>query len=162
MSRRPRISTFSVATATTVVLGIALGLVAATGAGAESNSKADLAQVRDATARYHDVAAAEADGYVDLGLCFDQMGEHWGKPSQIDGSVTATAPEALVYAHVGDRLRLVAVEYVATGPGTVLGMPLHFNPAVNLWVLHAWIWMHNPGDMHDDTNPLVGDCPEQP
>jgi hypothetical protein len=145
--------------AATVVAGIGLGVTAMTGASAESQGQADLAQVRAATARYHDVGKAEADGFVDLGLCFDQMGEHWGRPSDIDGVVTARAPEALVYAHVGDRLRLVAVEYVATGPGSVLGMPLHHNPAVDLWVLHAWVWMHNPDDMHADLNPRVGDCP---
>ncbi len=148
-----------VVTTAIVVLGAGLGFTAATGASEEPHDQRDLAKVRAATARYHDVAAAEADGYTDLGLCFDQMGEHWGQGSQIDGSVSATAPEALVYAHVGDRLQLVAVEYVATGPGTVLGMPLHHNPAVDLWVLHAWVWKHNPDGIHVDDNPLVGDCP---
>jgi hypothetical protein len=110
----------------------------------------------------HGLAAVRAStaGYVDLDLCFDQMGEHFGRPEAFDdGVLTATEPEALVYAHVGDRLQLVAVEYVSTRPGEVLGMPLHFNSTVGLWVLHAWVWDHNPDGVHADFNPNVGDCP---
>jgi hypothetical protein len=66
----------------------------------------------------------------------------------------------MVYAHTGnDGLRLVAVEWVSTTPGTVMDQPLHFNPAVGLWVLHAWIWSPNPTDVFEDMNPRIGDCP---
>ena len=125
-----------------------------------SSGQDGLAGVRAATARYHDLDAAVDDGYTNFDLCFDSMGEHFGRPSAIgDGTLDATAPEALVYAHVGDRLQLVAVEYVSTEPGEVLGIPLHFNPTVGLWVLHAWVWKHNPDGVHADFNPNVGDRP---
>jgi len=125
-----------------------------------SSGQDDLAAVRAATARYHDLDAAIGDGYTNFDLCFDSMGEHFGRPSAIgDGTLDATAPEALVYAHIGNRLQLVAVEYVSTEPGEVLGTPLHFNPTVGLWVLHAWVWKHNPDGVHADFNPNVGDCP---
>lgn len=149
-----------VATAGLAVAALGLGMVTVAGGTASGEGKADLARVRAATAKYHDVDAAVADGFQDLDLCFPQMGEHYAQTGEIDGTVEDAAPEALVYAHVGDRLKLVAVEYVATGPGEVLGQPLHFNPTVQLWVLHAWVWMHNADGMHADNNPAVGDCPQ--
>jgi hypothetical protein len=38
-------------------------------------------------------------------------------------------------------------------------LALHYNPAVDLWVLHAWIWSPNPDDMFADMNPSMGNCP---
>ena len=64
-----------------------------------------------------------------------------------------------MYEHVGDRLRLVAVEWVSTTPGDVLGIPLHLNDNLGVWVLHAWIWKFNPDGLLTDFNPRVGDCP---
>ena len=119
-----------------------------------------VARLRASTARYHRVDAALGSGRVDLHLCFDQMGEHYADPATFaDGVLDPIDPEALVYAHVGDKLRLVAVEWVSTTPGTVLGMPLHLNEALGVYVLHAWIWDTNPDGMLADRNPDVGDCP---
>jgi hypothetical protein len=144
----------SVAAAAVVAVSV-VGVAAASG---EANQ---IAQVRSATAKYHNLAAATTAGYEDLHLCVDMMGEHYGKVSSFgDGVLDANDPEALVYEHRRNGLALVAVEYVSTGPGTVPGVgDLHYNPVVNLWVLHAWVWKHNPGDMFDDINPRVGDCP---
>jgi hypothetical protein len=129
-----------------------------------------LAPVRSGTARYHDLSTAEADGFSDLGLCFDQMGEHWVDTDSLDGDrvpdvfedgvLDASHPEALVYAHDGERLRLVAVEWVSTAEGTVPGVgDLHFNAALGVHVLHAWVWLDNPDGVFADMNPRVGDCP---
>ena len=129
-----------------------------------------LAQVMVATAKYHSVAIAERDGFSDLGLCVDQMGEHWVNLDSADGDTTPDVfqdgvldrrhPEALVYAHRGGRLQLVAVEWVSTEPGTVPGIgELHLNESLGVWVLHAWVWKHNPNGVLSDTNPRVGDCP---
>jgi hypothetical protein len=116
-----------------------------------------------ATARYHDVDNALAGGRVDLDLCFDQMGEHYADPATFsDGVLDPVRPEALVYEHVGDQLRLVAVEWVSTTPGEVRGIPLHLNENLGVWVLHAWIWKFNPDGVLADFNPRVGDCPTDP
>lgn len=143
-------------------VAVAAALAAtAVGVSAASGEADSLAQVRAATAKYHRVAAATDAGYTDLHLCVDMMGEHLGKPASFsDGVLDPTDPEALVYEHTNNGLALVAVEWVSTNPGTVPGIgDLHFNPAVNLYVRHAWVWKHNPGDMFDDMNPTVGDCP---
>lgn len=151
------------ATAALVAVTPSAASAAAAGGGA-------LAPVRAATAAYHDVSTAAASGYDDLGLCFDQMGEHWVDTDSVDGDpvpdvfqdgvLDASHPEALVYAHDGERLRLVAVEWVSTTPGTVPGIgQLHLNPTLGVYVLHAWTWMDNPDGVFADRNPRVGDCP---
>jgi hypothetical protein len=123
-------------------------------------SSLDVVRLWITTARYHRVDAALASGRVDLDLCFDRMGEHYANPATFgDGVLDPLRPEALVYEHVGGRLRLVAVEWVSTTPGEVLGIPLHLNENLGVWVLHAWIWKHNPDGLLADFNPRVGSCP---
>ena len=79
-----------------------------------------LATVRGATARYHDVDAALADGYV-LGSPCEAMpgqgiGVHYRKGSLIDGVVDPAQPELLVYEpQQNGRLQLVAVAFVVRG-----------------------------------------------
>lgn len=119
----------------------------------------DLARVRQATLQFHDVQAALDSGRIDLNLCFDQMGQHYADPATFgDGVLDPDAPEALVYADDGDSLQLVAVEWVSTTPGEVLGVPLHLNQALGVWVLHAWVWHGNPDGTLADFNPTIGDC----
>src|SRR4051812_40925276 len=100
----------------------------------------DFTALRQATARFHDVKKTLKSGRVDLHLCVDMMGQHYADPKTLsDGKLHPTDPEAMVYADDGHgNLRLVAVEWVSTTPGRVMNVPLHFNPAVQLYVLHAW------------------------
>ena len=89
------------------------------------------------------------------------MGQHYADPETFDATVDPLDPEAMVYADDGKgHLKLVAVEWVATVPGKfVMGHELHFNPAVGVYVLHAWIWAPNPVDTWADMNPRIGNCP---
>jgi hypothetical protein len=126
-----------------------------------------LAAARSATAKYHDVAHAEADGYVSIGFYEPGEGHHWMKPSLIDGEFDPAQPEFLLYADVpGEaRLRLVAVEYVVPlglSPGAA---PAGFSgsadtwredtEAAGLWELTVWIWEHNPTGLFQQHNPRV-------
>ena len=142
-----------------LLLAIGVGFVPWASAGA--SEQADLAALRQATARFHDVGRALASGRVDLHLCVDMMGQHYANPNTFsDGVLDPVDPEAMVYADDGTgRLRLVAVEWVSTTPGEVIGRPLHLNPTLGVWVLHAWIWRHNPDGMFTDMNPRIGNCP---
>jgi hypothetical protein len=146
----------------------------------------ELAQVRRATARFHRVENAIAAGY-ELGWvngsgtriltgCVSHptdgaMGYHYFHPGLMaDLAVNPLEPEALVYASAPDgKLKLVAVEWVARGPNTnppgvsqppsVLGMQMHILvPAVGFYLMHAWVWRHNPAGMFADWNPNVS-CP---
>jgi hypothetical protein len=150
----------------TMLTGV-LSLVCATGISvalalpSAASGRSDLAALRNATARFHDLAATRASGRVDLHLCVNQMGRHFANPQTFsDGKLDPLDPEAMVYADDSQgHLRLVAVEWVSDQPGDVMNIPLHFNPAVNLWVLHAWVWAPNPSGMFADMNPRIGDCP---
>ena len=135
-----------------------------------------LASVRGATAAYHRVDAAIADGYV-LGSPCEAMpgqgiGIHYRKGSLIDGVVDPSRPELLVYEprRNGD-LELVAVAFVVrasawdpthTSP-PMLGnqvfedkrVPDWSSPPFPNYELHVWLWKHNPNGMYATTNPLV-------
>jgi hypothetical protein len=123
----------------------------------------ELAQARRATARYHDVANALADGYVDGNLYTPGEGYHYINPLLVDGHFNPEQPEVLLYAaRPGeDGLKLVAVEYVSpdtfpvpegfTGDDDVWEM----EPPFPIWVLNAWIWLDNPNGTFTFLNPRV-------
>jgi hypothetical protein len=145
-------------------------------------------QLRDATAPYQHLSNALADGYTafaipasvggtpttGLGLpgdpsCFDDpaggMGVHYVEG--IDGTIDMLHPEALVYSvGANARLRLVAVEYIIpesfvdpANPPVLFGQPFHHHEFLPVYVLHVWVWKHNPSGMFADWNPRVGACP---
>ncbi len=87
--------------------------------------------------------------------------------------VDVLKPEGLVYTPAPDGdLKLVSVEYVVPSPGSnppgpsgpppsVLGREMHIlvpPPGPAFYILHAWVWSHNPADMFSDWNPKVT-CP---
>jgi hypothetical protein len=143
-----------------VVVLFAAGWSMLSWAPARAAGQSGVAGLRQATARFHDLDATLASGRVDLHLCVDHMGQHFADAETFsDGVLDPVDPEAMVYSDDGaGHLRLVAVEWVSTTPGTVMDIPLHFNPAVDLWVLHAWVWSPNPDGMNADMNPRVGNC----
>ncbi len=163
------------------VLGVFVGssvLLAATAfAGAAPKhelDRSDLARVRQATVAFRDPAIAQTVGGYDLlDVCFDDpttgdgMGYHLVKG--IDDTVLdPLAPEALVYAPTEDGRpgKLVGVEYIVPmalrdEAPEVMGIPLHANPDLGLWVLHAWIWQGNPNGVLADFNPNVAACPTE-
>src|SRR5262245_22526352 len=93
-----------------VIVFSTLATVHGNGLGPTLNQQ--LARVRAATAIYHDVDAAIADGYVNVGV---NPGEgetvEFVNFGLIDCTLDALHPEALRYAVSGNGLRLVAVEY---------------------------------------------------
>jgi hypothetical protein len=124
-----------------------------------------LESVRAATAAFRDVAAAEAAGYVDIGLFVPHMGHHYLNTALLDGKFEATKPELLVYqddACTGQR-RLVAVEYavplsLATiAPAGFIGDADGWavNNQFQLWTLHAWIWEYNTAGVFSGYNQDV-------
>src|SRR5213079_809957 len=76
----------------------------------QASSQASLADVRHATAKFHDVGKAEHAGYQRLLNCFDLpgtggMGQHYVNLNLLDAAVTPGEPEAMVYEVDGDRLQ---------------------------------------------------------
>lgn len=141
-----------------------------------------IAAVRRATAKYHDPAVAEADGFIPTEECaahpqLGGMGLHYINPARIgDPSIVATEPEVLLYEPSPDGgVRLIGVEWLAIDddgdlttdhdrpsvlgtafdgpmPGHDEHMPVHYD-------LHAWIWKHNPAGDFAVWNPTVRCAP---
>jgi hypothetical protein len=167
----PHIRRLALATAVAAALtGAALTSTAA-GAG----QKDSLAVARQVTARYHDVAAALADGYVPASECVagpdGTMGIHYVRPSLLGAPVDLRRPPFLLYVPGDDGLELAGVEYFKADadqdlgtdddrpsllgqefdgpmPGHGEGMPVHYD-------LHVWVWKHNPAGMYAEFNPAL-------
>ncbi len=127
-----------------------------------------LAQVRAASAKYHDVDEALVDGYVPLSGCValptgPAMGIHYANLQKVDGEIKLDEPEILVYLPETDGgLRLVAVEYMipkvlAPELPELYGRHFHEGP-MDTWTLHAWVWRNNPAGMFEDFNSKLR-CP---
>lgn len=147
---------------------------------AAAPGKSDLAEVRAATAQFHRVEVAEQAGhqlgYISpflLDHCIAHptagaMGYHWFDHDAIhDIGLDPLSPEGLVYEPgPNGQLNLVAVEWIVpvaawhaagnTEPPSVLGQEMHIlNPALGWYILHAWVWKHNPSGMFENWNPNV-------
>lgn len=180
MNHTPRTTGAAAAAVLSVSAGLAAVALSPPVAASPSSADAsrDLAAVRAATARYHDPAAAQADGYQPAESCAESpegtMGYHWVKPAHFAEPLEVTRPQVLVYQpSASGGLRLVAVEYLAWDgdqdlatdddrptlfgrgfdgpmPGHEEGMPIHYD-------LHVWVWQHNPSGMFAPWNP-AGSC----
>jgi hypothetical protein len=142
--------------------------------------QADIAAVRAATARFHDLDVALAEGYIQFYRCTEEpgigtMGQHYANLDLVAGdpSIDPFRPEVLVYEpkQNGDGFRLVAVEYVtiqelwaqANGAAipSVLGQQLSPVGAVNRYGMpaffqrHVWLWEPNPNGIFADWNPNI-------
>jgi hypothetical protein len=156
-----------------VIVGALLALLTPLVAVAASNGQVnrELAAVRRATAKYHDVSVAIADGYMPAEACAalpgqGGMGYHYVNPQLAsDLQSDLLQPEVLLYAPSDTGLKLVGVEYFQAaagqphpallgqrfdGPmaGHEPGMPTHYD-------LHVWLWERNPSGMFAPWNPAV-------
>ena len=156
-----------------VVLATGIAALASVLAADASDVQRDLAKVKGAVAQFHRVNAAQAAGWdlvPGLDYCFESpaggMGIHYINLGLLDTTVEALQPEALVYHHLPNgKLLLGAVEYIVPaaawdsegheGVPTLFGQHFHLEEALGVYVLHAWIFTHNPAGMFDDWNPLV-------
>lgn len=160
-----------------VALPVVAGLVLALGGSVLASPTGRIEAARQATARYHDLAVARADGFAPFYVCTDEagagaMGQHFVNGARVgDPSLDETKPEVLVYAPTpGGGYRLVGLEYVvlaADWDATHAAAPVLFGrtlkrvPAGNryglpdFYELHAWVWRPNPRGLFDDWNSKV-------
>lgn len=150
-------------------------------AGGETNPAVlrDLAKVRQATAKYHDVNAAYADGFIRTPECIASpdggMGIHVINPARLmDPAINLLEPEILLYVETADGMKLVGVEYFQGIGAPDTAIPNPAPPAVVLfgrpldgpmdqhepgqpphYDLHVWIWKANPSGMFTPFNPNV-------
>ena len=164
---------------TLAVLVATLALVVLAGASAVTARADELAAVRNATARFHDVDKAEAAEYAKFYVCTDEdgqgaMGQHYLNGGLVmDAVLDPAAPEAIMYEPTpGGGQRLVGVEWIVfkpvweaagnTAPPTMFGRTLNLVDVPNrygtpfpFYELHGWVWKPNPSGIHNDWNPDV-------
>lgn len=149
------------------------GIAAADSDTLSSETRKELAQARRATAKYHDIDAAYADGYVDAVFNLPGVGCHLINLGYLDGEFELTQPELLIYAdcspNQGGKAELRSIEYVTLcgGPPTcTLPPPEGFSGEEDvwtpftdgsLWTLHVWVWRNNPDGMFVKINPRITD-----
>lgn len=131
--------------------------------------KKAIAQVRNATARFHDINVAKDAGYkvqYPEGCAVSPNGEgaqafHYLNPDLVDDKVELLRPELLMYEPKPDgSLQLIGVDYVvplgaSAEPPTLLGVPFMRNEPLDVWALHIWAWRPNPSGMFAAWNPKV-------
>jgi len=133
--------------------------------------------VREATARFRDPAAAEAENYHLLFGCvtgpdFGAMGLHYVNMSLVgDGALEAARPEIVIYEPLPNgRLRLVGADYLVlaadwhaknAAPPQLEGQLLHLFESPNrfglppFYTLHVWAWKDNPNGTFVNWHPQV-------
>jgi hypothetical protein len=146
------------------------------------SSKADqnriLAQIRRATAKYHDIGVALADGYEFGSGCVSSplggMGYHVIRFDLVASmTIDPDQPQVLMYEPMKNgEMRLVGVEFLVSLPDwdaiyddpPMLGNqrfdavpdapepPLGPGPS---YQLHVWVWKNNPRGMYYPFNPNV-------
>jgi hypothetical protein len=137
---------------------------------AKAETNRALATLRRVTARYHDLNAAIADGFVFLHECEERPGEgpvgivyiHFDR--LLDGRIDPALPDGLVYepAAVNGKPKLVAAEFAVPyalwtdpEPPQFQGATFQSEDEFGVYGLHAWVWRHNPEGMFAESNPLV-------
>ena len=139
-------------------------------------------KVREATRQFINVNNAGPAGYAPAFGCVSgpdhgAMGIHYvNGPLVGDGELNVEYPEALIYEPVGNRRRLVGVEYIVDAatwlmyhnntPPVLEGQDFQFVDAPNrfnlkpFFELHVWAWRDNPQGNYVDWNNHVT-CPGQ-
>lgn len=128
-----------------------------------------LRTVREATARFHDVAAAEQEGYKLMFGCvsgpdYGAMGLHYVKlPLVTDGEIDPEHPEIIIYEQLPNgRLRMTGADFLVfkdawdADPAhkgmapEIMGQLFHQFDSPNrfglpaFYTLHVWAWKDNP------------------
>lgn len=153
-------------------------------AGASHHAMADRSQpselvkaVREATERFRDPAAAEAEGYGPLFGCVTgpdagAMGLHFVNGAFVgDDVLDVTRPEIVIYEPTADgRLKLIGADFLVfadvwhkTHAETpqIMGQLMHYFESPNrfglppFYTLHVWAWKDNPNGMFVNWHPKV-------
>ena len=122
--------------------------------------------IREATAQFHDVNVAEAEGYTLMFGCVSgddagAMGLHYvNLPLVGDDVIDPTRPEIVIYEPLPNgRKRLIGADFLVlkdvwdathASPPELMGQLFHLFEAPNrfglpaFYTLHVWAWKENP------------------
>jgi len=163
----------------TTVLSLILVLILAalvTHPALADGNGATLADVRAATAAYHNPSLAQAAEYhlvPGLDYCFENpgvggMGYHLINTNLLDTVIDPLKPEAMVYEpdRTGKYI-LGAVEYIVpisawddghTQAPMLFGQVFERDVPLGVYTLHVWLWQTNPSGIFNEWNPRFS-CP---
>jgi hypothetical protein len=163
-----------------LLFGIGILAVGGIAAGEVKDLPPELVKLKAALEKYQDPVAAVHDGYFSTLGCVEYasggMGVHFLNPALIGPEPDPMKPILLLYEPDGERLRLVAVEWLiplATGIKThpkLFGRPFDgpmegHEPLLPLGLhhydLHAWLFKPNSLGLFSPVNPDVK-CPKGP
>jgi hypothetical protein len=136
---------------------------------ASAGDGAVLATLRRATASYHKVDNAIADGYVLVSDCEVRPGHsaagllYANMDNLMDGIIDPEKPEGLLYAPrenappklMGVDLAIPYPLWLEPQPPEFLGVTFYPEDEFGVWGLHVWIWGHNPEGMFAEGNPNI-------
>jgi hypothetical protein len=133
--------------------------------------------VREATDRFQNVAAAEADGYALQFGCVSgdsggAMGLHYINGTLVNsGVIDATRPQIVIYeARPDGSLKLIGADYLVladtwnakhSSPPELMGQLFHLFDSPNrfglpaFFSLHVWAWKENPNGAFVNWHPNV-------
>jgi hypothetical protein len=133
-----------------------------------------IVTIRRATARYHDLDAAIADGFIFLHGCETRPDEgpagilyvHMGR--LLDGVIDPASPDALLYGpRTNGPPKLLGVElaipypmWTGTEPPRFMGAEFQSEDEFGVFGLHVWAWTNNPEGMFAEANPDIA-CDEE-
>jgi hypothetical protein len=133
--------------------------------------------VREATERFQNPDAAEAEGYALQFGCVSgsdagAMGLHFVNGSLVgDGELDVTRPEIVLYEPLPNgKLRITGADFLVladawnakhAGPPQLMGQLFHLFDSPNrfglppFYTLHVWAWKENPNGSFVNWNPSV-------
>ena len=136
-----------------------------------------LTELRQVTAKFHQIDAAKQAGYVtQITPCWAHhsaggMGYHFGNTNLFDAVVDLLNPETVIYEpQAGGHRKLVGMEYIVpldawgaaghnlNNPNDVpqlLGQKFTRHSFLPIFKLHIWLWRDNPSGRFADWNPKV-------
>jgi hypothetical protein len=143
-----------------------------------AQANALIQTVREATERFKDVTAAEAEGYqLQFGCVsggdFGAMGLHYVNGALVNSGVIDPAhPQIVIYEPTADgKLRLIGADFLAVAskwnarhkgqPPQLMGQLFHLFDAPNrfglpaFYTLHVWAWKANPNGAFVNWHPNV-------
>jgi hypothetical protein len=143
----------------------------------QSRAGALLKVVRESTARFKDVAVAQAEGYALQFGCVSSddvgaMGLHYINGDLVNsGVLDATRPQIVIYEPMpGGGLQLIGADFLVladawnathSGPPELMGQLFHLFPSPNrfglpaFYTLHVWAWKDNPKGAFVNWHPHV-------
>jgi hypothetical protein len=142
----------------------------------QTEARALVDAVRDATERFKDIRVAKSEGYGLMFGCVSgsdvgAMGLHYVNGSLLDDVIDVEHPEIVLYEPLPNgQVSITGVDYLVYAdawnakhkdPPQLMGQLFHYFESPNrfglpaFYTLHVWAWKDNPSGTFTNWNPTV-------